>query len=135
MTLNELQEVALNIARTKGFFWKHRDDDGALDAIVPKCIAHLHSEVSELYEDFRRAKKGEDMAVLWIEGHHGLKDFDKMLELAGQGHKPVGPASEAADIAIQLAELTAWLGIDLIKAVTIKLAYYATRPLFNGKVR
>ena len=135
MDLGELQQKALEIARTKGFFWKHRDEAGALDAIVPKSLAHLHSEVSELYEEYRRAADGPAMSKLWIEGFPREISFEEMLTLAAAGHKPLGPASEAADVVIQIAELSMWLGINLVQAVAVKLAYYVTRPPKNGKVR
>lgn len=55
----------------------------------------------------------------------------KMFYLDEKG-KPEGIAAELADVAIRLGDLCGAHGIDLGKAVEVKMAYNKTRPMRHG---
>jgi NTP pyrophosphatase (non-canonical NTP hydrolase) len=78
-------------------------------------IALIHSELSEALEDYRLMKPGDDFTVIHFEGS-----------------KPVGLASELADIVIRLFDLTEALGIDIETAIMVKHEYNKTRSFRHG---
>jgi hypothetical protein len=142
MTLDELQARSFTIAKDKHpHFRQHRNEEGSFELVIPKGLTHLHSEVSEIYEEYRVARPGDGMSFIWMSDlplemdYKTEAGFAKMLEHAKQGRKPLGPGAEFADVFINAAELSAWCGVDLEKAVQLKLAYYATRSVRHGKVR
>ena len=104
-TLAELQREIHQTAREKGW-WDEEREFGTLMALV-------HSEVSEALEAHRE----------------GL--------LGGQepGGKPVGVASELADIAIRVMDVCEAYGIDLEAQIKDKMAYNKTRPFRHGGKR
>jgi|SRR6185312_10022530 len=128
MTITELVERAHAMSRAKGWY-----DGEAANKNIGEMLALIHSEVSEALED-------------WRNGNMELK-FLRCCDLARYGHrdgcpgketgvgKPVGFPSEIADIAIRVGDLCGFLGIDLEKAVSEKMAYNATRPYRHGNKR
>jgi NTP pyrophosphatase (non-canonical NTP hydrolase) len=79
---------------------------------VPERLCLIHSEVSEALEAYR--------------------DGDNDLRFT-EGGKPEGIPSELADIVIRVADMAAYLGIDLDAAIKAKMAYNATRPHKHGR--
>lgn len=107
--LNALANAVWNVARSKGF----RENVG--DVSIATYVANLHGEVSELWEAYRRGKLFEQCD----------KDTPETLTCAEE---------ELADIIIRALDTAAELGIDLDRAMRVKLAYNLTRPFKHGKV-
>lgn len=103
MKLNDLVMKAYAAAEAKGF----------RDASPLEDMALIHSEVSEAVEDLRAPE------VRWS----GTREDGK----------PIGVASEIADIMIRCAHFCGKHGIDLEAEVLRKLAYNETRPHKHGK--
>lgn len=117
MNINELVQIAFNAACEKGFHAAKPADKFREDLATQLC--NLGSEMSELWEAYRRGKlseacdKAEGMVKL---GFAPLTNFEE----------------ELADIVIRCADLAGYFRIDLENAVKVKLAYNKSRPLRNG---
>lgn len=110
-----LMSMANRTARDKG--WWDGDDRSFGD-----IIALIHSEVSEALEAYRESKQpGIDLARILFE------DSDQ-----GPNSKPVGVASEFADILIRVFDACEELGIPLIEAIDEKMKFNARRPYRHG---
>jgi NTP pyrophosphatase (non-canonical NTP hydrolase) len=81
--------------------------------------ANLHGETSELWEAFRDGKLHEPC--------------DKAAKLEAAGLPVLSCAEEEiADVIIRALDTAEGLGIDVAKAVFVKMAYNATRPALHG---
>jgi NTP pyrophosphatase (non-canonical NTP hydrolase) len=110
MTIKDLVATSHEMSRSKGWY------DGELaHRNIPEMLALLHSEVTEMLEEYRV----QEVPLCSL----GLRD--------SKG-KPLGFASEAADVAIRLADLCGYLDIDLTAAIVEKQAYNATRSYRHG---
>jgi len=89
---------------------------GAAIATIPEKIALIHSEASEALEEYRKNGESENFP-------YG--------EIMANG-KPVGFASELADIVIRVLDLAGALDINLEGAIAQKMAYNKTRPYRHG---
>lgn len=96
-------------AREHGW-WPEGDDDVNN---IPEKLALIHSEISEALEEYR--------------------DYEILSEIrhAADG-KPEGFGIELADAVIRTLDLAEYLGIDMMKAIEMKMAYNKTRPLRHG---
>jgi NTP pyrophosphatase (non-canonical NTP hydrolase) len=115
--LNNLASRIHDTARAKGWWngvngkdWEH------VIGVVGAKLLLVHSELSEATEDLRVAQ-GEDDLVLTSPGDDG---------------KPVGFATELADVLIRILDLSAWLDIDIEDAVAEKMLYNAKRSYRHG---
>ncbi len=79
---------------------------------IPEMLALVHSEVSEALADYRDGK---------------------MPTTLREDGKPVGFASELADIVIRVCHMAGALDIDLEHEIRIKAAFNETRPHKHGK--
>jgi len=79
-------------------------------------MANVHAEVSEAFEAYR---EGDDMQVV-------------ARELDG---KPIGIASELADVLIRIFDLCEELNIPLCQALEDKMSYNKRRPYRHGYKR
>lgn len=80
---------------------------------IPEKLALVHSEVSEALEEWRLSSK-----------------VDVYYE---HGQKPLGFATELADVIVRIGDLAAYLMIDLDAVVAEKMTYNETRPAKHGK--
>lgn len=99
---------------------------------VAEAIALIHSEASEALE----AHRDGDMEIRFefepvAGGGRCLSYYPE--DEAGNLGKPVGFASELADLLIRIGDTAESMGIDLTEAVRLKMAYNATRPIKHGK--
>jgi len=106
-------------------------------------MALLHSEVSEMFEEFRnrgdvgnsfRFEFGPESPVKHVGPVHlpGDEDLAQQWRDAGMVPKPIGAASEAADVLIRLLDTCHRYGIDLGAEYEQKMAYNRTRPHRHG---
>lgn len=91
-------------------------DHGFADAEFGERIALIHSELSEALEAYR--DPGHSIHDLW---------FDE--------EKPEGVPAELADAVIRILDTCEAYGIDLSRALEVKMAYNATRPFRHGGKR
>lgn len=115
--LNELSKAAYDNAKAKGF----HDKDGDLVADYARWTVNLHGEVSELWE---AARKGELGFV--CDKHHLL-----MIQL---GEHLTCEEEELADIIIRVLDTAGARGVNIGRAVLLKMAYNETRPHMHGKL-
>jgi NTP pyrophosphatase (non-canonical NTP hydrolase) len=122
-TLKQLAANIYNNACVHGW-WTMKTTDEPLDPVarIPECLALIHSEVSEALEAYREStgERAELAALQWLENPMTKE------------RKPVGFASELADVIIRVLDLTAALGIDIDAAIEQKHAYNKTRPFRHG---
>lgn len=79
-------------------------------------LALIHSEVSEVLEEYRNGREPNEIYY-------------------GDGGKPEGIPIECADILIRLLDMCVEHGIDLSAALPIKMAFNETRPMRHGGKR
>jgi len=104
MQINELVQTSYENAKSKGWHDKPRT--------IGELICLMHSELSEAFEEHRA-------------GHA----VDEIYEKDG---KPEGIPVELADTVIRIADFCGLHGIDLQKAIDIKLEYNKTRSYRHG---
>lgn len=110
ITVTDLVHVSHAVSRSKGWY-----DGEDARRNIPEMLALLHSEISEALEDYRTQKV--PLSTLGLFDEKG---------------KPIGFASEIADVAIRLGDLCGYLGINLTAAVVEKTTYNKTRPYRHG---
>jgi NTP pyrophosphatase (non-canonical NTP hydrolase) len=118
VNLNELVKAAGENAVAHGF----RDGDATPEeraALIPQRVALIHSEVSELLEHARNGEKPDE--IFFVHVPHEASN------------KPDGIPAELADIIIRCGDFAHEHGIDLDRAVALKMAYNATRPYKHGR--
>lgn len=127
--LNHLAKLAKQIADEHGFGGKS----------VPEDVVLMHSELSELLEDYRDGRKPGEMfyedrdgtlhGEMWPEGYSP----DVPVSERGIGpRKPVGIPSELADVVIRALHFAADHNINIETAVREKMTYNAHRPFKHG---
>lgn len=79
---------------------------------APELLCLIHSELSEALEECRN---GHEFTAIYY-----------------NGPKPEGVPIELADAVIRIADMCGAFGIDLAKAIEMKMAYNATRPRRHG---
>ena len=118
MTITELVEAAAANAKDKGW---HEPVPS-----VGESIALMHSELSEALEE---ARDGKMMTTIYFE-----TDIPDRPRGTGPLRKPEGVPIELADAVIRIADFCGLHGIDLERAIRLKMAYNRTRPQRHGKV-
>ena len=125
MSLNILRDRAHETAVAKGF----------KDASIPEDVALMHSELSELLEDYRAGYLPENHRYEGTDADSGARLGMIYLQPAdenGKLRKPVGIPSELADVLIRAFHFAGKHGIDLDRAVREKMAYNETRSHLHG---
>ena len=69
-------------------------------------IALIHSELSEALEAYRAPANRTDLGLRYAPV---LNDDGELI-----GSKPIGVASELADVVIRVADMAEWYGVDLV---------------------
>lgn len=105
MNIRELQKEAHATSKEKGFY----DPPPS----VLERIALMHSELSEAAEEYRKGNSVK--LVWWIDGK-----------------KPEGFPIELADCIIRICDAAEYFGIDLERAIKVKMEYNKTRSYKHG---
>lgn len=116
MDLGWLVEHSHSIAIEKGWHEERRT--------FGDIIALCHAELSEAVEEFRQGHKPTE---IYYEGY----DLNNPI-VPGQLEKPCGIPIELADVVIRIADYCGLVGIDLDRAVKLKLLYNESRPYRHG---
>lgn len=112
--LNELSKAAYDNAKAKGF----HDKDGDIVSDYARWAVNLHGEVSELWG---AARKGELNTPC-----------DKAMDILELGL--TCEEEELADIIIRVLDTAGARGVNIGRAVMLKMSYNATRPHMHGKL-
>lgn len=115
--LNELSKAAFLNALNKGF----HDKDGDIVSDYARWTVNLHGEVSELWEAARK-----NALFDLCDKHQSMMDlFQDSLTCEEE---------ELADIIIRVLDTAGARGVNIGRAVLLKMAYNATRPHMHGKL-
>lgn len=112
MTINEIIEEASSNAEEKGFYDAPQP--------FPGVIALMHSELSEALEEHRDGNEPKDI-------------YYRISKETGGDTYPCGIPIELADVVIRICDTCGFYGIDLDKAIRIKMDYNKGRPHKHGK--
>jgi hypothetical protein len=123
--LNELA-VEINKNSVEHGWWAGRPARSFGD-----IIALIHSEASEALEEYR-AGHGF-LEIYWKFPNGEIRSVPEDEE-RNPGN-PEGIPIEFADIIIRVLDACAALGIDIDKAMAVKMAYNQTRPMLHGGKR
>ena len=120
--IGQLTQAAHENAKAKGFY--------GVPFNVAEKLALIHSEISEVLEEFR---DGAEPASIRYECELGKAECpDKACRLCEQGI-PAGIPIELADVVIRVFDLAGYYGIDLGRAIVQKMLYNQHRPIRHGK--
>lgn len=86
---------------------------GTKNAASPKCLALIHSEVSEALEEYRNGRLPTEVYT-------------------GNNGKPEGIPIELADVIIRVLDYCGYAGIDIDAAISQKHEYNKSRPYRRG---
>ena len=106
MNINDLIKEAHENAVAHGWWEEERP--------FPEIIALIHSEVSEALEEYRA-------------GREPGRTLYRVCD-----NKPEGIPIELADVVIRILDACGKYGIDLEKAIQLKMAYNKLRPYKHG---
>lgn len=105
MKINQLVKEAHETAKSKGWW----DEDSSFGELIALC----HTELSEALEEDRK----------------GCMKTNIYYDEEG---KPCGTPIELADTVIRIADMCGWYGIDLERAIEVKMEYNTTRSYKHG---
>lgn len=144
-----LRSIVLRIhetAKAKGW-WKKYDqlkegNPALLSAFLPEIISSkLMLSVGEHGEALEEIRGSSPTSVYFsaIAGdrffrgsHEEVQRFLDMAEDVESAPKPEGFGVEIADAIIRLFDLAAWLGIDIVSLIRMKMKYNEQRPYLHG---
>lgn len=128
MNLNNLIKEAYETAKEKGW---HDEPIAFAD-----YIANIHAETSEAWEEWRN---NWGLNEIYYECTNKIFcDYPYQHQPCPEDckhAKPCGIPIELADVVIRICDMCGDLGIDLEKAIELKMAYNKTRPYRHGNKR
>lgn len=127
--INELSKQIHAVNVKNGFYEDEKN--------IGEMLALIHSEVSEALEAHRKGKHASLERFFEVEAtinpnHESKAEVSIWKDLF---HKHIKDTfeDEIADAMIRLMDLAAYMGIDLEKHISLKVAYNATREYKHGK--
>jgi len=125
MTIHELVYESFETSKSKGWH------DQEADATVGDRLMLMVSELSEALEEFRN---GVPLARIYFNrpGCVAPFDYEDGSNVNGKLPKPEGVPVELADVVIRIGDFCGKHGIDLERALRLKMAYNKTRPPRHG---
>ncbi len=127
LTIKEVKKEAFETAWEKGWYENE-------STTFAEHLAWVHAEVSEVYEEFRNWNDYNEIYYnLPSDDDTNIKvQYSEVLDTL---KKPRGIPVELADVIIKTLDICAHYGIDIERAVKIKLEYNKTRPYKHGGKR
>jgi NTP pyrophosphatase (non-canonical NTP hydrolase) len=129
LTIAAVAAEAHEISAKHGWW---RNADGTAHGIdkIPEKLALVHSEISEALEEYR---SGIDVRrIYYTHRWDAGSDRPVYADDTDPKIKPDGFGVELADAIIRIADLATYYGIDLERAIRLKLAHNRTRPMRHG---
>ena len=126
MNINDLIKEAHENAVAHGFWEEERP--------FAELIALMHSELSEALEEYRDGRKLDEV-YCYCHLAFANKEVNPTRTHKCNGckyGKPEGIPIELADVVIRIFDACGKYGIDLEKAIQLKMAYNKLRPYKHG---
>lgn len=131
MTIAEVMEQCHKTALSKGWWEGHDHLDAESNAkLLAEKTLLIISEVTEAFEHLRN---GLDPTDVFLDNGTTLGMIEPTSPYEpGVGGKPDGYPVELADAIVRIFDLCGRLNIPLLEALSIKMAYNATRSYRHG---
>lgn len=101
-----------------------------------EALSLIHSEISEALEAYRDGDDIKDIGYEYPDTYDLKNGLDEVVAVSTDGEpKPVGVASELADVIIRIFDLAEGLGIPVVDALMEKHTYNLSRPHRHGGKR
>ena len=132
--LNDLARLTSEMSKSKGF-WQGEPN-------LAEKVALIHSEASELLEAYRKNPKadcGKMFPDTYSNAEQGLTFSGGKFSHEAVKVDPARPIGltleeeELADIIIRVLDLSGHRGVNIGRAVLVKMQYNQTRPHKHGK--
>jgi NTP pyrophosphatase (non-canonical NTP hydrolase) len=123
MNINEIIKEAHENAVAHGF-WEE-------DRPFAEQIALMHSELSEALEEYRDGRRLDEMYYSCQNPPDQCLNCLRCQEC--EHGKPEGIPIELADVIIRICDTCGQYGIDIERAIDLKMRYNKTRPYKHGK--
>lgn len=126
----------MNISQTQRKCWETAEEHGwhGLQRSIGDIVALIHSEASEVLEEYRDGHKGDE--IWWRHASTCLlKDAQVKSSTSMKctcDPKPEGIPIECADIVIRVMDFLECEGAHLDEALRIKMKFNEGRPFLHG---
>lgn len=128
-TISEVARACYLNSHAHGFYEGNRNRN------FGEVLALIHSELSEALEEYRNGRLYREIySNKNVGGEIQYPSYDLATDDEGNVYKPEGIPIELADAIIRIFDFCAAVGIDIEKAIELKMAYNISRPYKHGKL-